>query len=76
MLTNKEISKQIENGNIQITNLLSGALDKPNSCMISLSDELYTFDYSIIDTKDSSLYMNEVLTGQINNLRKTLIPKN
>ncbi len=76
MLTNKEIMKQMEIGNIQIDNLLNGALDKPNSCMVSLSDELYTFDYSIVDTKDSSLYMREVLTDKIDKLKRTIIPKN
>lgn len=75
MLTNKEILKQIEQGNIEITNLMESSLSKPNSCMVSLGDELYKFDYSIVDTKDSSLYRKEVLTDNIDKLSKMRIPK-
>ena len=33
MLTNKEISEQIKNGNITIDNMKKDALEKPNSCI-------------------------------------------
>ena len=56
MLTNNEIKKQLANGNIQIENLKENSLEKPNSCTVSISDTLYTFDYSIVDTKDKNLY--------------------
>ena len=52
MLTNDEIKKQIEKNNITITNLGHNALEKPNSCIVSIEDYLYTFDYMVIDTKN------------------------
>ena len=75
MLTNKEIKKQIDLGNVQIDNMLDNALDKPNSCRITLSDELYFYDYMVVDTKESYEYQEEVFKGVINKLRKTRIPK-
>ena len=38
VLTNNEIRKQMELGNIEITSLKEGALEKPNSCIISLTN--------------------------------------
>ena len=54
MLTNKEIKKQIELGNIVIENLQEDALNKPNSCDLRLGNTLYVFDYDIIDTKNAT----------------------
>lgn len=76
MLTNNEIKKQIANGNIQIENLKEDALDKPNSCTVSISDILYTFDYSIIDTREKNMYMQEVMTNKLARLKRIQIPKN
>ena len=76
MLTNNEILKQIENGNISISNMKEGALDKPNSCILSIGDVLYTFDYSIIDTKEKENYISEILCDNVNKLKRVIIPKN
>ncbi len=75
MLTNTEIKKQLETGNIQITNLKDHSLDKPNSCLVSIEDYLYTFDYRIIDTKDKDKYMKEISTGAVDTLKKIKIDK-
>ena len=42
---------------------------------MSISDTLYTFDYSIVDTKDKNLYMQEVLSDNIDKLRRISIPQ-
>lgn len=76
MLTNNEINYQINQKNIQIENLKDEALDKPNSCIVSISDVLYTFDYSIIDTKEKNSYLQEVLSDKVNKLKKVKINKN
>lgn len=76
MLTNNEIAKQIRLGNIKIDNLRENALEKPNSCIVSISDVLYTFDYSVVDTKEKNIYLQEVSTDIVNKLRRVQIPKN
>lgn len=73
MLTSNEISNQIKNNTITINNMKSHALDKPNSCKVTLGDSLYYFDYSIIDTKKNYSYINEIMTGNLDKLRKTNI---
>lgn len=75
MLSSKEIKKQMELGNITIKNLSDNALSKPNSCDLRIGNALYTFDYDIIDTKNGSNYLYEVLNGKIENLRKVSIPE-
>ena len=75
MLTNKEISEQIKKGNITIDNMKKDALEKPNSCMVSISDVLYTFDYSIVDTKEKNIYLQEVIEDKVNKLKRVKIPK-
>ena len=75
MLTNNEISKQIALGNIAIDNLKQDALEKPNSCTVSITDTLYTFDYSIIDTKEKNTYLQEVISGDVNKLKAVKISK-
>ena len=76
MLTNDEIKKQIEKNNITITNLGHNALEKPNSCIVSIEDYLYTFDYMVIDTKNKDKYMQEISTGAVDTLKKIKIDKN
>ncbi len=75
MLTSNEIKKQMQLGNILIKNMSNGALDKPNSCDLSIGNTLYTFDYDIIDTKNSSIYLQEVLNDNIKNLKRIKIPE-
>lgn len=75
MLTNNEIARQIKNGKIKIDNLGERALEKPNSCIVSISDVLYTFDYSIVDTKEKNLYLQEVATDITERLKRVQIPK-
>lgn len=75
MLTNNEIAKQISLGNIKIDNLKDDALEKPNSCIVSIDDVLYTFDYSIIDTKEKNNYLKELISGNVDKLKKVQIPK-
>ena len=75
MLTTKEIKKQIELGNINIKNLSYNALSKPNSCDLRIGNTLYTFDYDIIDTKNSGKYLDEVLNDKIDSLRRVSIPE-
>lgn len=75
MLTTSEIKKQIENGNIAIDNLSEGALKKPNSCDLRIGDALYTFDYDIIDTRDGGKYLKEVMSEEVDRLRKVTIPE-
>lgn len=75
MLTSNEILKQMNNGNIQIDNLKDGALSKPNSCIVSITDVLYTFDYSIVDTKEKNTYLREIATDEVSRLRRVKIPK-
>ena len=74
MLTNSEIKRQMALGNISISDLKSGALDKPNSCKVSLSDELYSFDYSIVEARGNAFYNNGDFSDQPT-LRKVRIPK-
>ena len=75
MLTNHEISRQMSEGYILMENLRKHALDKPNSCIVSISDTLYTFDYSVVDTKEKNLYLQEVESGITERLRRVTIPK-
>lgn len=76
MLTNNEIAKQIANGSISIDNLREDALEKPNSCIVSITDTLYTFDYSVIDTREKNDYLQELLSGDVSKLKRVDIPKN
>ncbi len=75
MLTSKEIKKQMELGNITIKNLSNNALSKPNSCDLRIGNTLYTFDYDIIDTRNSFNYLNEVLSNNVDKLRRVQIPE-
>ena len=75
MLTRSEIIRQINLGNITIENLKPNALEKPNSCLISIEDYLYTLDEQIIDTKNRHDYMNEILTSKVSTYKKIAIPK-
>lgn len=75
MLTNNEIKKQISLGNIEIKNLKTNALDKPNSCTVTLGNELFAYDYEIVDTKEKNAYLNEIKTGNTRKLRKIVIPE-
>ena len=75
MLTNKEIKKQLNKKNIEIENMNKNALSKPNSCNVTLGEDLYYYDYRIIDTKKIVNYVNEVKYGNINELKRISIPK-
>ena len=75
MLSTNEIKKQIEEGNIEIENLQPDAFRKPNSCSINMGNVLYVFDYEVIDTKEKNTYMNEIISENIQNLRKVIIPE-
>lgn len=75
MLTNREILNQIRNGNISISNMMDNALDKPNSCLVSIEDVLYTYDYSVIDTKEKNYYLEELTQNSISRLRRVKIPE-
>ena len=75
MLTNKEIEKQMQLGNIKIENLSPNSLSKPNSCDLRIGNTLYVFDYDIIDSKKSGDYLNEVLYDKPKNLKKIQIPE-
>lgn len=75
MLTRNEIEKQLNLGNIKIENLKAGALEKPNSCLVSIEDYLYTLDNQVVDTKNRYEYMNEISTSVVDRYKKLLIPK-
>ncbi len=75
MLTNNEIAKQIECGNIKIDNIREKALEKPNSCIVGISDVLYTFDYSVVDTREKNIYLQEISSDNVDKLRRVKIPK-
>ncbi len=75
MLTNNEIKKQIKLGNITIDNLRKNALEKPNSCIVSITDTLYTFDYAVVDTKEKNTYLKEVISDKLSKLKEIKIPK-
>lgn len=70
MLTKSEIQKQMLMGNISIENRKENAFNKPNSCDLRLSDDLYSFEYEILDARNGDLYLQEALTGNINALKK------
>ena len=74
MLTTSEIKKQMQQGNIVIKNLDKNPLSKPNSCDLRIGNTLYTFDYDIIDTKESTKYLQEVLYDKTTKLKKVIIP--
>ena len=75
MLTNDEIKRQIELGNIKITNLSDEALTKPNSVTISMGNILYTYeDDTIVDSKKSKDYMNQIINNEPTDLEKIIIP--
>ena len=75
MLTSSEIKKQMDEGNIKIENLSSNALSKPNSCDLRIGNVLYVFDYEIVDTKNCNKYLQEVLTDNIDKLKRIQIPE-
>lgn len=75
MLTNKEIQKQIAEGNIVIKNAAEGAFKKPNSVDLRLGNELYEFDYSVLDMKDGMAFYDEVMSGKLVNLKRVIIPE-
>ncbi len=75
MLTNNEIKKQMELGNIQIENTKPNALKKPNSCDLRIGNVLYVFDYSIVDTKTGATYFQEVMNDKPNYLKRVQIPE-
>ena len=75
MLTTSEIKKQMQQGNIVIKNLDKNPLSKPNSCDLRIGNTLYTFDYDIIDTKESTKYLQEVLYDKTTKLKKVIIPE-
>lgn len=75
MLTNNEIRRQMELGNIIVKNAKENPLKKPNSCDVRISNTLYTFDYGIIDTKNGLNYLQEVLYDKPNFLKKVTIPE-
>lgn len=75
MLTSDEIQKQMDAGKIKIENLKENALSKPNSCLLSIGDTLYTYDYQVVDTKDANKFLQEVSLDNIDKLRKVTIPE-
>lgn len=74
MLTNREIIKQIDLGNITINNLKAYALDKPNSCKVHLENELYIYSIDTIDTLKKEEYLNEIKSGNLKHFEKIIIP--
>ena len=77
MLTNDEIKKQIELGNIEITNITNKALEKPNSVNLSIGNILYTYKNDIVlDSKNSNKYLNEIKKNKIENFDIITIKKN
>ncbi len=70
MLTNNEIKKQMHLGNIVINNLRPNALNKPNSCDISIGNILYSYDYAELDSRNGILLLNEVMNDKPAILRK------
>lgn len=75
MLTNNEIIKQMQLGNIVIENLADRALTKPNSCDLRIGNSLYVFDYSIVDARNGKYYLDEVLKDEPQRLKKVIIPE-
>lgn len=75
MLSNIEVKKQMEQGNIVIQNLSRNALQKPNSVDIRLGNVLYTYDYAVLDSKMGATYREEVINDRPNNLHKVIIPE-
>lgn len=75
MLTNNEIRRQMELGNIIIEDTKENPLKKPNSCDLRIGNVLYVFDYSIVDTKNGPIYLQEVLNDMPNYLRRVQIPE-
>jgi len=75
MLTNSEIKKQMNLGNIVIENAKPDPLRKPNSFDLRIGNTLYVFDYAIVDTRNGASYLNEVLNDKPNLLKKITIPE-
>jgi len=73
MLTSREIQNQMHSGNIIIKNLKQHALRKPNSCDIRLGNILYSYDYQIVDSRNSDIFLKEVMTDKPNLLKKHII---
>lgn len=74
MLTNSEIKKQMQAGNIMIENMANGALNKPNSCDIRIGNTLYVHE-NVIDLRYASSYMEEVMKDKPISLKKIQIPE-
>lgn len=75
MLTNNEIKRQMDLGNIVIENAKPNPLKKPNSCDLRIGNVLYVFDYSIVDSKDGASYLREVLYDKPQLLKRVQIPE-
>ena len=74
MLTSDEILRQIELGNIEITNIDKSAFKKPNSVTLSIGNTLYTYkDNTIVDSKDANKYIKEILEDRINSLETNIL---
>lgn len=77
MLTNNEIRKQMGLGNIVVENMREDALNKPNSCDISIGNTLYTFDTDLpIDTRNKGKFLREVMLDRPADLKRVIIPEN
>lgn len=75
MLTNNEIKKQMDQGNIIIRNLQDGALKKPNSVDIRIGNTLYVYDYQVVDARNGRSYLEEVMNDKPVNLKRIQIPE-
>lgn len=74
MLTNDEILKQIELGNIEISNLNKKSLNKPNSITLSIGNTLYTYDDDVVlDSKDASNYYDNIMKNDGSSLNMIII---
>ncbi len=78
ILSNEEIKKQLELGNITIKNLAENSLNKPNSCDIYLGDSIYVFDDSVmeVDSQKAKDYYKEVMTDDLKYLRRINLTNN
>lgn len=75
MLTISEIKKQIELGNIEISDTNSNSFDKPNSVMVSIGNYLYELGNDVIDTKFAGEYVDRINTEYDNKENITIIPE-
>lgn len=74
MLTLHEIQRQIKEGTILIDPCNENTLTKPNSATVSIGSDLYTFDYTIVDTKHKNAYLRELTSDKLQTLHKVSIP--